>query len=263
MNRRYLIALVAVVVLGTLMISAWAEGTRCPRADAAAGCHAAQTSGAAPMCGKAADASAPRCGMAAAGAAPGCAMAAAGKGCPMAAKPHGDNAACADCGKQACADCDGSCHAEGTHPGECGSCPHRAATGKPGMGMHRGAERPGIEATRAISGGSVKLNHHTQRRAEGSLILNLSILDEAGKPIESAVASGFVYPVGDVAAGRGAAFNPTCNGSLNAWLKPPAAEALELAVRVKRAGMADDVLYFGLASEPRPQRGAPGCPAAQ
>lgn len=247
MNRRYLIALVAVVVLGTLMISVWAEGTRCPRADAAAGCHAAQTSGAAPMCGKAADDTAPRCGMNARGTAPGCGMGARGDGRMMAGRRHGDDTTSADCAK--------------TH--DCETCPHRAEAGRPGRGMHRGAERPGIEVTRAISGGSVKLSHHAQRRAEGSLILNLSILDEAGKPIENATASGFVYPVGNLAAGKGASFQPTCNASLNAWLQPPAAEALELAVRVKRAGMADELLYFGLASEPRPQRGARSCPAAQ
>ncbi len=131
------------------------------------------------------------------------------------------------------------------------------------MGMHRGAERPGIEATRAISAGSVKLSHHTQRRAEGSLILNLSILDEAGKPIETTGVSAFVYPMGNLAAGKGASFQPTCNGSLNAWLRPPAGEGLELAVRVKRAGMADELIYFGLASEPQPHRNARGCPAAQ
>ena len=257
MSRRYLIALVAVVVLGTLIISAWAEGARCPRPNAAVGCHATQASGAAatgpaPMCGKAADASAPRCG-----------MAAGGEGCTMARGCHGDTAAPGACQGQGCADCDGSCCAEGGHSAECETCPHRAMAGRPGMGMHRGAERPGIEVTRAISGGSVKLSHHTQRRAEGSLILNLSILDEAGKPVESAVVSGFVYPEGNLAAGKGASFQPTCHGSLNAWLQPPAAEALELAVRVKRVGMADELLYFGLASEPQPQRNARGCPAAQ
>lgn len=252
MSRRYLIALVAIVVLGTLTISAWAEVTRCPRAGAAAGCCVAQTSGTAatspaPMCGKAADDTAPRYGMNARATAPGCGMAARGEGRMMAGRPHGDDTTSADSAT--------------TH--DCETCPHRAEAGRPGMGMHRGAERPGIETIRAISGGSVKLTHHTQRRAEGSLILNLSILDEAGKPIEDAVASGFIYPVGDVAAGSKAAFNPTCHASLNAWLKPPAAEALELAVRVKRAGMADELLYFGLASEPRPQRGARSCPAAQ
>ncbi len=257
MSRRYLIALVAVVVLGVLMVSAWAEGTRCPRADAAAGCHMAQASGTAPMCGKAADASAPRCGMDAKAAASGCGMARACSGCPMAGKPdgHGNTARCADCDMGSCAEC--------MKKGSDGKCPHCPMAGKPGMGMHQGAGRPGIEATRAITGGSVKLNHHTQRRAEGSLVLNLTIVDEAGKQIEDAVASGFVYPVGDVAAGRGTAFSPTSRGSLSAWLQPPAGDGLELAVRVKRAGMADELVYFGLAPEAQPHRNAGGCPAAQ
>jgi hypothetical protein len=107
------------------------------------------------------------------------------------------------------------------------------------------------------------LNYHSQRRAGGSLILELSVLDPEGNTMDGAVVTGFVYPDGNPAAGRGAAFSATSRDSQMAWVQPPAGNSLEVAVRVKRAGAADELLFFGLEPEPKPQHTGRGCHGMQ
>jgi len=123
--------------------------------------------------------------------------------------------------------------------GSCSGCRALARSG-------RGATPPGKALVRAIASGSVSVMHAPAVLTVGEADLHVHVDGVEGKGDAGAAVSAFVYPVGSPDAGKVAAMERVDPGRFMGTMALGAAGAYDLAVRVKRPGHSDEVVYFAL-----------------
>ncbi|MGD9498272.1 MAG: hypothetical protein AB7Y46_18370 [Armatimonadota bacterium] len=96
---------------------------------------------------------------------------------------------------------------------------------------------------RPLEMGRVQLSHRLMP-SSGQVIFRVAVLTAAGGLDGSASVSGFVYPKGQPAHGRAVQFTRGPGGHLMGAAQIAAAAVYELALRVKRAGREDAVVYY-------------------
>ena len=115
-----------------------------------------------------------------------------------------------------------------------------------GMGQGRGGQHAPIAATRSLDGGEVTLGYLPTPLTTGQVDFRIHVKDIEGDYDEDANASAFLYPSGNVAAGRTMRLQSHRDGRFMGMATILSAGPWELAVRISRPGMADAKVYFPL-----------------
>jgi hypothetical protein len=115
-----------------------------------------------------------------------------------------------------------------------------------GMGQGRGGQHAPIAATRSLDGGEVTLGYLPTPLTTGQVDFRIHVKDIEGDYDEDATVSAFLYPSGNVAAGRTMRLQSHRDGRFLGMATILSAGPWELAVRVSRPGMADAKVYFPL-----------------
>ena len=108
------------------------------------------------------------------------------------------------------------------------------------------ASQAGGADERGINDGVVSLKVHPAQAGQGLSRLQLVVYGADMTPDAGAAVSAFIYPAGNAGAGKTVEVTGTDPGEFYGAADLSGAGASELAVRVKRPGMADEVVYYML-----------------
>ncbi len=129
-----------------------------------------------------------------------------------------------------------------------GGCSMGAGTGGCGGGSCSGGAgwEKGPSENRGLQGGIASLKVRPMRLSAGTARIQFVVYDTALAPDGDATVTAFVYPTGQPEAGSGVEMVGVDTGEFRAAPELAEAGVWELAVRVTRPGVADEVVYYML-----------------